>query len=318
MTKQYPKIRRHDSHGQLVLREGLILCFFMRRPHPEIAQAVTRALDIYLNAVGPEKLGWYLAPRTEQDPEGDAGIEAVVHPLDSRGWTIVRDALRDPVSCVLQLEEHENQVGGFHVEYYGRQCSTLELPTCSEVVSAVSFWLPTEYLEDRGAVQVREMAVAMARELPINSGYLSLAFNYLVRFKEVVQAIHDQCFRYPGLDVHDLSESSMELGTRVRGAYWLNFYGQPLLAQLGGARGLREQLNSPGVSIEELGEEKVLVALGEEPETGDVKQSRDMRPYQTLARVLKPYLHEERPDWFGFSSDQLRHWQRRFLDRGSP
>jgi hypothetical protein len=297
-----------------VLREGVILCFFMQRPHDELAQAVTRALDIYLDAVGPAKLSWYLDPQKDHDPEEYKGAEAVMRPLDSRSWARVRDELRDPTSCILQLQEHENQVGGFHLEYYGRQRSTIESPSWPEVVSALSFWLPTEYLEEEGPSRVREMAMAMARELPINSGYVSLSFNYLVRFEEAVQAVHAHCFRYPGLDVHDLSEASMEIGTRVRGAYWLNFYGQPLLERLGGTQGLRKQLGSPQVSIEELGEEKVLVALGEEPEAGDVEQKSEMQPYRALARVLEPFSYEESADWFGFSPAQLRHWQRRFLD----
>jgi hypothetical protein len=314
MTGRYPRIRQYGEHGQLVLREGLFLCFFMRRPHDELTQAVTRALDLYLDAVGPAKLGWYLDPQKDHDPEENKGAEALMRPLDSGSWARIRNELRDPTPCILQLQEHENQVGGFHFEYYGRQRSTLERPTWPDVVSALSFWLPTEYLEEVGASRVREMAMAMARELPINSGYVSLAFNYLVRLEEVVQAVHEHCFRYPGLDVHDLSEASMEIGTRVRGAYWLNFYGQPLLEQLGGTRGLREQLGSPPISIEDLGEEKVLVALGEEPGTGDVEQNSEMQPYRALARVLEPFSYKESADWFGFSPPQLRQWQRRFLD----
>ncbi|MFY0573308.1 type VI immunity family protein [Cystobacter fuscus] len=203
-------------------------------------------------------------------------------------------------------------MGGFHVEYYGRQRATFECPARSQAVSALSFWLPMEYLEEQGPSRVRDMAVAMARELPINSGYVSLSFNYLFRYREVVRAVHENCFRYPGLDVHDLSDASMKLGTRVRGAYWLNFYGQPLLGQLGGAEHLRQQLDSPQVSVEELGEEKVLVALGAEPTTGEVKQQSELHPYRTLARVLEPFLHQQQPDWFSFSLEQLRQWERRF------
>jgi hypothetical protein len=298
----------------LLLREGLILCFFMRHPHDAISAAVTRALDIYLDRVGPEKLGWYVDMLREYDPEEYKGVEAEMRPLDSMWWARARDDLRDPASCILQLEEHWNQVGGFHFEYYGRLRDTISTPGWESVVSALSFWLPTEYLEEHGPSRVKQMAVDMARELPINSGYVSPAFNYLLRFEEVVQAVHEHCFRYPGMDVHDLSGASMELGTKVRGAYWLNFYGQPLLGQLGGAKGLRQRLDSPETSIEELGEEKVLVALGEWPETGDVAGKNELRPYRALARRLEPYLYEERPDWFGFSPEQLRRWHRRFLD----
>lgn len=120
--------------------------------------------------------------------------------------------------------------------------------------------------------------------------------------------------RYPGLDVHDLSESASELGTQVRGAYWLNFYGQPVLGSLGGLEGLRQRLALPGVTCEGLGQDKAVVSLGEWPQTGETAQGSDMRPYRELARLLEPYLHEESPDWFGFSARQLRQWHRRFLD----
>lgn len=312
MSDQYPIIRRYNKHGKLMLREGLVLCFFMQHSHDEIAQAVMRTLDIYLDAVGPEKLGWSLEPESDDDPY-EEGVEAVMRPLDSRQWASVRDKILDPTSCLLQLEEHENQVGGFHVEYHGFQRAILGFPAWSQAVSALSFWLPTEYLEEKGPSRVRDMAVAMARELPINSGYVSLAFNYLLRYREVVRAVHENCFRYPGLDVHDLSDAAMELGTRVRGAYWLNFYGQPLLGQLGGAERLRQRLDSPQVSVEELGEGKVLVALGTEPTTGEAEQQSELHPYRALARVLEPFLHQQQPDWFSFSPEQLRHWERRFM-----
>jgi hypothetical protein len=117
------------------------------------------------------------------------------------------------------------------------------------------------------------------------------------------------------MDVHDLSHTSMEIGTKVRGAYWLNFYGQPLLEQFGGKAALRQRLDLPEVTIEELGGEKLMVALGEWPEIGDTEQKGEMGPYRALAHVLEPYLYQEGTRrWFDFSREQLRSWQRRFLD----
>ncbi|MCY1076193.1 DUF3396 domain-containing protein [Archangium sp. miwbw1] len=239
-------------------------------------------------------------------PEESKGWAGAVRPLDGELWEKVRDELRARSSCILQLEEHENQVDGFRFEYHGRPREDLDLPG---FVSAVSFWLPTEYLEERGPEHVKELAVAIARELPLDSGYASLAFNYLLESKPVMQLIQEQCFRYPGMDVHHLGTTSMYLGEKVRGAYWLNFYGQPLLDQLGGVEGLRARLTLPEVSIEELSAQKVLVSLGKWPEAGDVEQEREMQPYRSLARALEPYLYEE-PG----SRDITRRWQRRFLD----
>ncbi|MFL5351940.1 type VI immunity family protein [Archangium sp.] len=306
VSERYPKLRQTSPDGRLILREGLILCFFMRRPHEELSAAVTRALDLYLDAVGHEKLGWYVDMGGGLDPGEYKGWAGDIRPLDGGRWAKVRDELSSRESCILRLAEHENQVGGFHFEYHGRPREDLDLPG---FVSAVSLWLPTEYLEQQGPDRVKALAVALAQEFPLTSGYASLAFNSLLESKPVMQFIREQCWRYPGLDVHHLDTTAMDLGERVRGAYWLNFYGQPLLNQLGGVAGLRARLTLPEVSIEEAGAQKVLVSLGKWPEAGDVEQKREMKPYRVLARVLEPYLYEE-PD----SQETARRWQRRFLD----
>ncbi|WP_395835807.1 type VI immunity family protein [Cystobacter fuscus] len=306
VSKKYPKLRQASPDGRLVLREGLILCFFMRRAHDDISQAVTRALDLYLDAVGHEKLSWYVDMGGDISPEEYKGWAGDVRPLDGGLWAKVRAELSSRDSCILRLEEYENQVGGFHFEYHGRPREDLDLPG---FVSAVSFWMPTEYLDTRGPEHVKALAVALARELPLTSGYVSLAFNPLLESKPVMQFIREQCFRYPGMDIPRLDTTSMNLGERVLGAYWLNFYGQPLLNQLGGVAGLRARLALPEVSIEDAGAEKALVSLGKWPEAGDVEQKEEMKPYRALAGVLEPYLYAQ-PG----SQATARRWQRRFLD----
>ncbi|WP_233166183.1 type VI immunity family protein [Archangium sp. Cb G35] len=306
VSKHYPKLRQPLPDGRIGLREGLILCFFMRCPHDTASQAVTRALNLYLDAVGHEKLGWYVDMGGTLPPEEHKGWAGAIRPLDDAQWKKVRDELRAPSSCILQLEEYEDQVGGFHFEYHGRSPEDIAKPG---FVSAVSFWLPTEHLEEHGPEHVKELAVAIAREVPLDSGYVSLAFNHLLPSKPVMRLIQEQCFRYPGMDVHNLSTTSMYLGEKARGAYWLNFYGQTLLDQLGGAGGIRAQLTHPEVSVEELNAQKVLVSLGKWPEAGDVEQEKEMRPYHALARMLEPHLYEAPT-----SRDITRRWQRRFLD----
>ncbi len=83
------------------------------------------------------------------------------------------------------------------------------------------------------------MALEVASLLPFCSGNAGLSFNCDTGLVGVRDAIHELRFRYPGLDVPDLSWSSLHMGTRVRGPSWLTFLGQPLLGELGGASGLR-------------------------------------------------------------------------------
>jgi len=304
MSKRYPRIRRYLDDGTLALREGIHLCFFMKRSHGEISTAVARALDVYLHTVGRDKLGWYV------DPEGES------QPLDDKGWEYVRYMLFDTAQsegCSLTLREHPDQVPGFRFELSGSNLASDFAVRRPGLVSGVSFWLPTEYLEEQGPGRVRELAVALACELPVTSGYASLAFNHI----EVLWAdrlIRELCFQYPGLDVHALDGTVMSIDTGVRGPYWLNFYGQPLLERLGGAEGLRTRLPLPAVDVQELGQEKVLVALGEWPIAGNEEQPEALRPYRELTRVLEPHLHEECVRWRSLNPTRMRQWQRRFLD----
>jgi hypothetical protein len=304
VSTPYPRLQQTLPNGQCVLREGLLLCFFMRRPHEELSRAVTAALDLYLDAIRPGSLGWYVNTGGDVDPVEHKGWAGAIQPLDDKRWARVREELNAPSSCFIQLQEHQNQAGGFRFEYLGRERDDINLPG---FVSTVSFWLPTEYLEAHGPARAKALAKEIARELPLDSGYVSLAFNYLLEAEAVTRFIRDHCMDYPGLDIPHLG-ISMSLGTKVRGAYWLNFYGQPLLEQLGGSEHLRTRLVLPGISIEEMGAQKVLVSLGERPELGTPGA------YRLLARELEPHLHEEQSGGFGLSRDQFRRWQRRFLD----
>ena len=61
------------------------LDFYMRRPHTQMARAVMRSMDTYVDAVGAENLGFYV------DDEGDYSE------LDREGWALNRrNLLEDP------------------------------------------------------------------------------------------------------------------------------------------------------------------------------------------------------------------------------
>jgi hypothetical protein len=93
----------------------------------------------------------------------------------------------------------------------------------------------------------------------------------------------------------------------------MNFLGPPTLKALGGAEGLRSRLHSPGTTVQTLDDERAVVTLGPWPEAGDLEQGRTLPEYRELARVLEPWLYES-AGWRGFSADDLRRWNRRFLD----
>ncbi|WNG40935.1 DUF3396 domain-containing protein [Archangium minus] len=302
MSERSPRIRVYARNGEVLLRDGLSICFYMHRSHQEVAPGVMSSLDTYLKALGPQALRWYA------DHEGDW------QELDTAGWQVVQRELSGGNTAHITLKDTPGGAGQYRFEYYGRQLDAPGSVNKPGVISAVEFWLPTEFLEEHGPERVRELAQKMAAPLPFNSGHAGLSFNALGQLPGVSGEIRQSCFRYPGMDVRDLEDLASNLGTRVRGAYWLTFLGQPVLSELGGVAGLRARLSSPDITVQEMEGTRTVITLGKWPEAGDTEQGHELPLYRELARVLEPWLYQAPPTQDGVADADLRRWERRFLD----
>jgi hypothetical protein len=303
MRENIPVIRLRTDLGDLVARDGVILCFFMRRSHKEVAPAVWRALQTYLRAIPSQSLNWYVSD------DGD------MLPLDDKGWEVIRKQMLERpwgAEWLVDLSEDPGEAGGYHFNYDGRKIDDPAFSRDEDATSGVSFSFPSEYLLEHGPAHLRALALELARELPFSFGYASLAFAshqgawYAAR-KELLGLL---C-RYLGLDLYRLGDTSRVIGTRARGAYWLTFLGQPLLGQLGGIEGLRHKLSFPEVSFQPLEGERLLLSLGEWPDAIDTEKETYVPQYRALARLLEPFLYEERTGWFSLDKDNMRRWLRR-------
>jgi hypothetical protein len=311
MKEQLPSLRVRTEYGDLLARDGIVICFFMHRSHGDVIRAVWQALRKYLRAIPPQSLNWYV------DLSGD------YQPLDDKGWEHIREKMLDrewPIPCSVNLEEHCDAAGGYNFEYEGRWLDEPLFMYDVDPTCAVIFTLPTEYLAEHGPTHVRALALELARELPFSFGYVSFALvspgGRWYAARRTVLELRD---RYPGLDIYKLGETSQHLGTRARGAYWLTFLGLPLLGRLGGLDVLRRRLSFPEVSLQTLPPlegERVLVSLGEWPEPIDTTQQERPSPQLlALAGLLDPFLHEERSNWFLFlkhDPEDMRRWIHRF------
>jgi hypothetical protein len=305
MTARYPRLLEYTDHGRgwVSFRVGLSLCFYTCRPHEEIAPSVMRALEIYLEAVGPKALIHYVDYEGEQQP------------LDAAGWEWVRREMSGPQTGAARLRDDDTQQC-YRFQYQGLDLEPELRVLRRAPVNFVVFWLPTEYLEAHGPARVRELAVTLASQLSFDSGHAGLSFNSDRVFGETNKAIKGYCFRYPGIDIPQVGGVDMLLGTRIDGVHWLNFLGPVALKRLGGAQALRARLSSPGTTVQELGADRALVTLGEWPDAGDLQEGRDLPAYRELARVLEPCLFEHTGEyWPGvFSHEERLRWGRRFLD----
>jgi hypothetical protein len=303
MNENHPRIRVYAKSGYLLVRDGLRIDFYIHRPHVEIAHAVIRSLEIFLNAIGPSALGLYA------DEEGEW------QNLDEEGWEHIRGKLLKRRWPIVHLQDASKLEDRYRFQYFGRPLDNPSRTGHEDMACAASFWLPTEYLEEHGPDRVRSLALALAACLPFNSGNTGLSFNCDTDLVGIEREVRKHCFRHPGMDIPKLSEYSLHIGTRVRGATWLTFLGEPVLGELGGAAGLRARLAAPGTTVQELDGERAVVSLGASPEAGDTEQGQVLPAYRELARVLEPWLfHEKHASGSSFTPEELLRWERRFLD----
>jgi hypothetical protein len=303
MTGRYPRVSFYrDVEGERVqsVQTSLSICFYMRRPHHDVASAVMAALDAYRDAIQPQALSWF------PDKEGDW------QELDRIGWEHNRQKLRHPRGARLWLRDTPDLATDYEFQYFGREVtsSPTEASTC-----AVAFWLPMRFLEAQGPEHVKDLAFELAALLPFDSGHAGPSFYCHESLLGITDPLRELCFRYPGMDMPAVESLSRNLGPRLKGVSWLTFLGAPVLESLGGAQSLRTRLHAPGVRIEEVGTARACVRLGEWPDAGDLERGHTLPAYRELAQVLEPWLyHAPHSPWSGFTDDEVRRRERRFLD----
>lgn len=303
MSDRSPNLRPLSQGNDSTPRDGLALRFIMHRSHQAFAPDVVRMLDAFVRAIRPATLSWY--------PD----MEGYWQSMDDKAWERIRKELLEYERPYVTLTDSPDDDLKVLFEYTGTSLEETRLLDWPGRACLARLWLPTEFLEQQGPRRVRELALELASFLPFQSGYASLSFNVPYATVEMIEHARKMCFRYPGMDVLDDS-IAFDIGTRVPGAYWLTFLGQPVLGELGGVDGLRARLSSPGTTVQQLEEDRAVVTLGQWPDPGDLETGRDLPAYRELARVLEPWLYHDsgRLRHHGFPTGARLRWERRFLD----
>ncbi|MBM7111919.1 type VI immunity family protein [Archangium primigenium] len=275
------------------MRDIVRMVFFVPHDHFDIAVGVTHALDSYVRAVNdcPDALVQYTCCDWEPAPLNDRGCELIRATLNPRVRHFAEDYMGQEVSADVKdgaepfFGLYGKQDSGFSFEYHART-PWREEPV--EAVSVLRATLPTEYLDERGASAVSELAIALASRLPLASGHAGLALEVAPPQLERLDVLRPLLSRHPGFDVRDAGILD-EVGFRIDGVHWMNFLGPPVLTELGGAAGLRARLR-PTLGLQALGDNHALVTLGPEPDAGDLLRGETLTSYREFAHVLEPWL----------------------------
>ncbi|RKH68571.1 DUF3396 domain-containing protein [Corallococcus interemptor] len=299
MTSNIPSIRHVAETGSLVIKEGLSICFYMRRPYQDVASMVEAAAAAYFRAVGPHAL------TSHPDDEG------YWQERKSSALEYVQEQLREQRASHILLTDGAEGLGAYQFLYQGVDLDSPEsrrepgLHTC-----AVSFWLPAS----QSSGSFRELALSLAELLPFNSGHAGPSFHAWLGMEDLMQHMFQLGLRYPGMDVPDEHNNAYSVGDKVQGVHWMNFLGPPVLEALGGTSALAARLQTPETSVQALGEDRAVVTLGSEPDAGDTSEGRVLPAHRELVRILEPWLATREVSRRYRDNDALRRWERRFLD----
>ncbi|MGC4070378.1 MAG: DUF3396 domain-containing protein [Polyangiaceae bacterium] len=124
----------------------------------------------------------------------------------------------------------------------------------------------------------------MAEGVPFASGYCSLALHSKAWPSNDV--IRPLALRHPGIDIPD-NDCACDLGTQIRGAYWLTLLGQPALLGLGKLPSDVKAELGPEITVHELAN-GVLLQAGERSEPGDVESGDVLPLIRRVAKYLEP------------------------------
>ena len=305
MKPSYPRLRASSSGmNGATTSDALVLCFYMKHAHQHLARPVLRSLELLRERIQPHRLAWDVAP------------DGQMHEMDDARWGHIREEMLGPnKAAVLRLEDSRLDAGGFFVDYRGLP---LPLPWAFRArdTSVLYLRLPTEYLEERGPAHVRALALDIAEELPFNSGYADLCLCGMDTVPGPDQNLMELVkHRYPGMHLAG-GGADLRVDTLIDGVHWMNFLGPPVLGRLGGISTLRQHLGYLDTSLHEMSADRVLLILGEWPELGDTGAGETLPKHGALARLIEPHLyHRER--LHGLSQEDLRRWERRFLEVGN-
>jgi hypothetical protein len=299
-------LRRKAEDGTLLVRENLVLAFFVQATLDDVAEGFRRGIELWLEYVPREVLsfGEVGASASERKAIGQTTLSRCLARLKSGG-----SPRGDLTYFMLQGPEEDNP--SFRIEVSVHH----ELDAQGHRSSLLEFRFPADDAAVASFEAVAALAENIAAVVPFDSGYLApaVSWSYESDLYEASKVIGPLGLRHPGLDIHFNVSSSSGINRRCRGPYWITLVGPPALQTLGGLAKLEAAL--PGVKAIGNG---AMITTGTQPAIGDVNRNDKLPELRKVAAVLEPVTffgdNAIRTYLFGRNDERFARWDRRLLD----
>ncbi len=304
-------IRYLSEDKTLLVRDGIILVFFCKRPFHEISKEVLAVFDEWLKVIPGDVLNWALVGESAEEAKkiNSKKLEQCRSLLDPK-----KSAKRELTAFTVHGDEEFNPSYQFTVEG-ARDIENDD--TVDTESNLIEMRFPTEFFQQQGSDTFVNMALKVAQQLTYDTGYASLALNWSVESElyEASKIIIPLALRHPGFDIHQNDTTRYDLGRRSRGSRWLTFIADDLINELGGHDILVKQLD-PKIQVLKAGKGLALRA-GTDPMPGDNNRDDKLPLLRSVAGAIEKITFFGDPDMerhlFQGDTERFEQWERRFF-----
>jgi Protein of unknown function (DUF3396) len=301
---ELPRFEMHADSGAVVLRDGIVVTFFVPLSHRAAIPTVHSTIARYLAMSDMPEALWLLDdegyPQQHEAPKAASLVDVALHKAASE--------------CDFWLADQGNNAPRFRIRYHGLDLDRRRSEGWPCATSGVSFAFPSDYLGQAGLPEVFNFANETARQLPFSFGLVSPAFVQAEGSLEsaAFESMRRLARRYRCFEIPALLPDCFESANAPKGAYWGNYFGGSLLEALGGEYGLRASFADAEVRLEGLGTASVSVYLDPLPIAGDVNRQEDLSRYRRAFEVVRSRLPEREVRYMNFDEEAFEAWMCRF------
>ena len=299
---------RDTESGQVLMRSGIILAFFLEPFVYECSKALTSAFDRFLQAVPPDSLKWAVINATSEQ----------WREVDPKVMKRIRDSLAPNGARKRKFTAFRVNDAGDEAPQYGFTLSDRDKDEEQPVSrTLVQMTFPPGAADEERVDAFYSLVAEFTAVLQPAYGYCAPALlpsdaRQTAAFVEIRRVAQ----RFPGYDVAVNDLTQLDIDARVRGARWITMLGPALACALGGSDAMRRALPAQ-VEVRDVAG-TTMIRAGRTPELGDVNRKLGTPLLRAVARVLEPvtlFGEINLLSYFAnFDDDVLRRWERRFLD----